>query len=118
MQDQDHYVYVFVNEQLSWPQRCVQTAHASIEAAKAFRFECLPAHPYLVLLSAKNLQKLENVRTHLEKLGIRYSCFYEEDRNGELTAIATEPIPEESTLRMSLRKYQLLKEREVLSQVA
>lgn len=100
---------MFVREDLSPSQICVQSAHACIEATHAFQLGHLPDHPHLVILAAKNETKLHNVRKYLIEHGIRHVHFYESDIGDQLTALATEPIPESSELRQLFRKYQLLK---------
>jgi hypothetical protein len=102
-------VYVFVRTDLSPEQSLVQTAHACIEATSIFKLGELPDHPHLVVLSAKNEQRLHRVRQYLIDNNIRHAHFYESDIGNELTAIATEPLPDSSPLRQLFKKYQLLK---------
>lgn len=111
---QQHYVYVFVRQNLSWPQIAVQSCHAVIEATKAFNLGCLPDHPHLVLLAIKDESRLQKVQTYLTDHGICYANFYESDLGESLTAIATQPIPFESDLRKHLRRFQLLKANKAL----
>jgi hypothetical protein len=99
-----------VREDLSWPQIVVQSCHAVIEATKAFKFECLPDHPHLVLLAIKDESRLQKVQTYLSEHRIQFKSFYESDINDSLTAVATEPIAAESSVRKYLRKFQLLKD--------
>jgi hypothetical protein len=100
-------LYVFVREDLSPSQQAVQSVHAAIEAGKAFDLESLPDHPYVVILSAKNEQRLHRVRRYLVDQGVRHAHFCESDLGNELTALATEPI--RGDRRNLFRKYQLLK---------
>lgn len=102
---------MFVRTDLSWPQIAVQSCHAAIEATHAFKLGELPDHPHLVLLSIKDEARLHKVQAHLREHGIRFADFHETDLGESLTAVATEPIPFESSLRKHLRKYQLLKEK-------
>lgn len=114
-----NYVYIFVREDLTTPQQAVQTAHAAWESAITFNGGDLPDHPHLVLLAAKNESKLHRVTKHLVEHGIKFVHFYESDLDDQLTAIATQPIAENSDLRAHLRKYQCLKDRqEVLIEAA
>ena len=103
-----HYVYVFVREDLSPPQQSVQSIHATIEAIKVFDFDSLPDHPYVVLLAAKNEQRLHRAHEYLVENGVQHACFYESDLGHELTAVATEPICDGERRKLFL-KYQLLK---------
>jgi len=100
-----------VRVDISIPQQIVQSAHASIECAKSFKLDRLSDHPSVIILSAKNEAKLHRVRKYLIEQGIRHVHFYEPDIENELTAIATEPI-EKSSIRLALKKYQLLKSKE------
>lgn len=100
------YVYVFVREDLSPPQQAVQSAHAVIEATKTFNLERLPDHPSVVILSAKNENRLNRVRKYLIDQGILHVQFFEPDMDNQLTAIATQPLF--GSRREVLRKYQLL----------
>ena len=107
-----------MREDLTHAQKAVQCSHAAIEAAKTFDLGSLPDHPYLVILAAKDESKLHRVTKHLVEHGIKFVHFYESDYADQLTAIATQPIAEDSDLRAHLRKYQCLKDREVLSEAA
>lgn len=88
--------------------QAVQSCHACIEASKAFDLESLSDHPSVIILSAKNENKLHRVRRYLIDQGIRHVHFYEPDFENELTSIATEPIV--GIRRGAFRKYQLLRE--------
>lgn len=96
-----------MREDLSHSQRAVQSVHAAIEAAKAFDLDSLPDHPYVVILAAKNEQRLHRVRKYLVENDVRHAHFYESDIGNELTAVATEPVQGER--RELFSKYQLLK---------
>lgn len=77
-----------------------------IEATKAFEIERLSDHPSVIILSAKNENRLHRVRKYLIEQGIRHVHFYEPDMDDELTALATEPIF--GSRREAFSKYQLL----------
>ena len=77
-----------------------------IEATKAFNLERLSDHPSVIILSAKNENRLHRVRKYLIDNSIQHVHFYEPDMDDELTALATEPIC--GSKRDLLRKYQLL----------
>ena len=102
-----------MREDLSFPQQAVQSCHACIEAAKAFSVDRLETHPSVIILSAKNEQRLHRVRKYLVDQGVRHVHFYEPDIGHELTAIATEPI--RGAKREAFKKYQLLTGKEVLN---
>ena len=98
----------------------MQSSHAAIEAATTFDFGSLPDHPYLVILAVKNEAKLHRVTKYLVEHGVRFVHFYENDLDNQLTAIATQPIAENSAQRALFRKYQCLKvrDKEVLTEAA
>ena len=96
-----------MREDLTTSQQAVQSVHAAIEAAKAFDLDALSDHPYVVILAAKNEQRLHRVRKYLVENGIKHAHFYESDIGNELTALATEPICGDR--RELFSKYQLLK---------
>lgn len=81
-----------------------------IEATKAFNLERLQDHPSVILLSAKNENRLQRVRKYLIDNGIQHVHFYEPDLDDDLTALATEPIY--SDRRALFQKYQLVKQPE------
>lgn len=81
-----------------------------IEATKAFEIERLSDHPSVIILSAKNENRLHRVRKYLIDNGIRHVHFYEPDIGNELTALATEPIFEDR--RPLFKKYQLIRHSE------
>lgn len=112
----DHpYVYVFIRTDLSSPQIAVQSCHACIESAKAFHLEELDDHPSVIILDIKTEAKLNNVKNYLSSVGVKFVSFHEPDRDNELTSIATEPIFEDR--RRLFKKFQLLKERQVIGGV-
>jgi hypothetical protein len=91
---------------LSFPQQAVQSAHAAIEAAKAFP-EHLEPHPHLIICCVKNEAQLQDAMARIAAQGIRLRAFYEPDIGGELTAFASEPIQGEQ--RKAFKRYQLMK---------
>ena len=95
-----------MREDLEGTQKIVQSCHAVIEATKAFDIERLSDHPSVIILSAKNENRLHRVRKYLIEQNIQHVHFYEPDLDDELTALATEPIF--GNRREALRKYQLL----------
>ena len=99
---------MFVNETLSHPQRVVQSCHACIEASRHFIPPGDNTHN-LVVIGIKGESRLQEARLKLDQLGVRHRPFYEPDLGDQLTAIATEPLPEDAPVRRALRRYQLLK---------
>lgn len=95
-----------MREDLEVSQKIVQSCHAVIEATKAFNIERLSDHPSVIILSAKNENRLHRVRKYLIEQGVQHVHFYEPDMDDELTALATEPIFGDR--REAFRKYQLL----------
>lgn len=101
-------MYVFVRRDLRHPQQIVQACHAAYEAGKLLISD--PTHLdelHLVAISVSNESKLRKAAAHLDELGIRYRAFVEPDLNNEMTALATEPVPEDRC--HLLRKYQCVK---------
>tara|TARA_R110002020_G_scaffold441478_4_gene652285 strand:+ start:2011 stop:2316 length:306 start_codon:yes stop_codon:yes gene_type:complete len=97
------YMYVLVRNDLSGPQKAVQSAHAAIEASRAF-IKPGEEHPSVIIVTVKSEQKLKNIA---DKLGVKYRAFFEPDIGNQMTAIATEPIHGEQ--RKFFRKFQLMK---------
>lgn len=101
---------MLVRKDLPLTQQAVQACHAAIEAAREF-LSPSGVHPHLVLCGVNNEATLHRETKRLEKLGIRFACFREPDRAGELTALATEPLRGEA--RRPMRRYQLLEEEDM-----
>lgn len=113
------YVYVFVRMNMLPVQIAVQACHAILEMSvwhdwtigiskKNVKNGFRQDHPHLLLLGVKNETELNKVLSLLEKEDVNHSIFKEPDMNNSLTAIATEPINENSIVRKKLRKYKLL----------
>lgn len=100
-------MYVFVRNDLSAPQQAVQACHASIECANLFNLEKLPDHPSVIILAAKNENKLQQCVSFLSENNIQFVEFHEPDLGHQLTAIATEPIFGDK--RNLFKKFQLLR---------
>lgn len=101
-------MYILVREDLSLPQKIVQSAHAAIESAKSFLGNELE-HPHLVVLATKNEKTLYKSAQKLDQLGIRYRIFIEPDIGNEATALATEVVRGDN--RRIFKNYQCIKER-------
>ena len=59
----------------------------------------------MIVLSAKNENRLKRVQKYLIEQGINHVHFCEPDLNGQMTSIATEPLS--CNKRNALKKYQL-----------
>jgi len=84
----------------------VQACHACIESAQSL----IPSdqeHPHLVVCGVPDERRLHKCIAKLEKLGIGFKPFFEADLDGQLTAIATQPVYGEQ--RRHFKNYQLLK---------
>lgn len=111
-------MYVFVREDITPPAQAVQSCHACIEATSAFSLEKLQDHPSVIILAAKNEQKLHQIRRYLVENDVQHVHFYdnasvlglandETDFSDQLTALATQPIAGDK--RRLFRKFQLLR---------
>lgn len=98
-------MYVFIREDLTHPQQAVQVCHATMNMAA--KHEIPEEAPYVVLLGIKNEQKLKEVGQYLDTHQIYYGQFFEDDMDGQLTCIATAPLPSE--VKSLFKKYQLLR---------
>jgi hypothetical protein len=85
------YIYLLVRVDLSIPQVVVQASHAAIEAARLF-LSTSAEHPHLVLCRMPSEQRLLASADFLVRINIRFSLFREPDRDGQATALATEPL--------------------------
>lgn len=83
----------------------MQAAHAAIEAARHF-IKPNDDHPHLVLLGVADETRLRCAAIHIQDSGIRLRHFYEDDLDGQLTAVAAEPVS--GRTRRAFRKFQLL----------
>ena len=91
---------------MSWEQQTVQSCHAAIEAAQSI-IPTTIEHPHLVICGVSNENTLLETTKRLDEIGIKYKPFYEADIENQLTAIATEPVYDNT--RKHFRKYKLLK---------
>ncbi len=90
----------------SLSQITVQSGHSILEAVRNNIIPTDIEHPHFVICGIKNLEHLKKAREHLDKVGIRYSCFYENDL-GEFTSLATQPVYDKE--RNHFKKFQCLK---------
>lgn len=84
-------MYVLVRRDLSHPQQVVQACHASLEAARAF-LSPGHEHPFVIVCGVRDEPRLFDWLDKLERAGIRCRAFAEPDLDGQLTAVATEPV--------------------------
>lgn len=94
----------------------MQSCHAAIEATRCGLISPDIIHPHLVLIGVKDELRLFNCTQKLDQLGIAYRSFVEPDLDNQLTAVATAPIS--GDLRHHFKKYQLLRFKQNLQEVA
>jgi hypothetical protein len=86
-------LYCITRRDLSLGQQAVQLTHSSlnfaIEHPKQFKAWHKNSN-FLCLLSVDSLTELEQILNSLKNLDIKYSLFFEEDINNELTYITLE----------------------------
>lgn len=99
----NHYVYLFIREDLSIPQQIIQTAHAVDDMNKSYPHE---SENYMVLCSVKDEERLFLISELLKDRNIHHETFFEPDINGH-TAIATRPLKGEE--RKILRNFNTMK---------
>lgn len=92
------YMYMFVREDLSGPQKIVQTAHAVDELRRNVNHSDRTC--YMILFGVKNQEELVAVNKFLNDNGVSNEMFYEPDVN-QYTAIATEQLVGEQRALMS-----------------
>lgn len=93
---------------LSKGYQIVQTAHALAEFAVDYEGmfkEWREKSAYLCCLSVDNEEDLKNFTKKLDELDIRYSTMRESDLDGQLTALAIQPLPKE----LHKKLYQKIK---------
>jgi hypothetical protein len=95
-------MYVLIRNDLSNAQKAVQSAHAAIEASRAF-IKPGQEHPSVIIVTVKSEHKLKTIA---EKLQVKFRAFFEPDIGNQMTAIATEPIHGDD--RQFFRKFQLM----------
>jgi len=98
------YLYIFTRKDLSPSQIAVQSIHSAYEMG---RNSCSKEqHPSVVLLEAKNEERLNMCKEYIESLGLTYKEFREPYYGNSLTSIAVEPITDED--RQMFEKFRLL----------
>lgn len=84
------YIYVITRRNLSTPQQCVQSCHASVEATKAFPQPQETCN--LIVCTVADEKALYDFSDKLIESGIQHAAFCEPDIGNQLTALATEPL--------------------------
>jgi hypothetical protein len=98
-------VYVLVRKDLPPAQQIVQSCHAAIEAARTL----LPPelqHPHVIVCGVRDERALWHSLHKLQRHNIRFRAFLEPDQGNQLTALATEPVFDET--RRLFRNLRLL----------
>ena len=99
------YMYIFIREDLTGPQRIVQASHAAHEAGHEFG-KPDDGSTHIVLIGIKTQECLLTAAQHLERHDIPYRMFHEPDYDTGFTAIATKPLI--GAERKPLRKFRTL----------
>lgn len=102
-------VYIFLDKNLSNPQKIVQSTHLGIESARKFHAEI---HPSIIVLSI-TLEEIESIKTTLMKRDIQFVDFYEPIFDS-ITGLATEPISKDQG--KYLQHFSTIKEKDFLNQ--
>lgn len=100
-----NYMYIFVREDLSGPQRVVQACHAAIEASAFYHLDDLE-HPSVIILGVKDEQELEQVEKELPYF-FHYEVFKEPHWDHQKTSLAVFPVRED--YREWFAKFKLLR---------
>jgi hypothetical protein len=98
-------MYIFIREDLTHEQQIVQASHAALEAG--FQFSAPKETTHIVLIGAKDEDKLKQIQLHLIDNGIEHEIFFEPDFDTGFTAIATRPLFGDE--RIPLKKFKLYK---------
>lgn len=106
---------MLVRKDLTPSQQAVQACHAAIEVARK-HISPDEEHPHLVLCGVGSEIQLSNAYSKLKAHGVVVEPFYEADLDGQLTAIASEPIFGEQ--RRLFRRYNLLEKAPAFEEVA
>jgi len=99
-------IYVFVRNDLSFPQKVVQSSHAVLEATRAFIKD--EERYKIIVVAAKSEVKLKLIMEEAAQNQINTVAFTEPDMDNQVTAIATEPLDDEK--KQVFARYKLLSE--------
>ena len=100
-------VYVFLNKELSNPQKTVQVAHLAMESARKFPSE---NHPSLIVL-AIDLSMIEGIKKYLLKKDIQSVEFFE-PLFESITGLVTAPLT--AAQGKLLQHYPMIKDKDFL----
>lgn len=100
-------VYVFLNKELSNPQKTVQVAHLAMESARKFPSE---SHPSLIVL-AIDLSMIEGIKKYLLKKDIQSVEFFE-PLFEEITGLVTAPLTKNQG--KMLQHYPMIKDKDFI----
>ncbi len=100
-QRNDHpYIYLFVREDLTVPQKIIQVAHA------VDHLQAPVDNNYMVLFTVPDEKSLHKISKRLLYDNIDHHMFFEPDINSH-TAIATRPLRGEE--RTSMKGYRIMR---------
>lgn len=97
---------MIVRTDLSPPQQSVQAAHAVLEASRNGILPVDLVHPHIIICGVADEMALAHQHSRIKSAGIKALPFFEPDRAGEMTALATEPLFGDK--RRHMRKLRLL----------
>jgi hypothetical protein len=99
------YIYVFVRNDLTAPQKAVQACHAVLEACWPFHLDDLE-HPSVILLGVENEEELDRIEEDLPYY-FHYEVFREPHYGNSKTALAVYPVTEAD--RKWFKDFKLMK---------
>ena len=97
-------IYVFVRNDLPYPQKIVQAAHVVLEATRTFNLQ--DERYNIVTVAAKSETKLKSIIEEATSHGIQSVAFKEPDMQHQITAVACEPLCNEK--KKVFARYKLL----------
>lgn len=102
----DHYIYVFVRQDISLAEQLVHAAHAAYHMGS--EIPPLAGLPSLVMIGIPHVGSLAKVRTKLRDNGIAHYIWCDPDTEYGPTAIATRPLSAQE--KSALTNYRLWKQ--------
>ena len=100
----DHFVYVFVRQDISLPEQLVHAAHAAYHMGNLFHDE-LVGMPSLVMIGTPHPKAFDKVVRRLAENEIAHYVWTDPDTDYGPTAIATVPLTSEQ--KQCLANYRL-----------
>jgi hypothetical protein len=89
-EDRTPYSYVFVRDDIDWPFKAVQAAHACQHAGNEFEF---PENTHLIMLRVRDESHLLEVKERfVDQMGYKGHLFYEPDYPKGHTSLCLEPV--------------------------